>query len=147
MKTFAELFGDRNMGRGGGKACNEDQVRMSVTTETKINPGRQSLGITIGASIMRSARWVTGDKVTIRMDCGNSTILIARVPESSPEVKWTLTGPKRSDKSIGTCCRARFSLNVTPIMLRAFGMYDATEYVPERVETSEHGIRFDLRKP
>jgi hypothetical protein len=147
MKTFEELFGRMRQGcHTGGKKCLDDEIRVSVTTEQKNNTGRKSLAFTIGEELMQSMRWVTGDKVTIRMECSKSEATIVRVPESSKEMKWTLTGPKRRDKKYGECCRCRFSVNASPVMLQAFGMDDADSYVPDETRTSTEGITFPLRK-
>lgn len=145
MKTFGDLFGDRGSGRG--KVCAENQVRLGIHTETK-RGGRKSMAIIIGREVMRDLRWVIGDKVTIRMDCARSEMLIVRVPESSSEVRWTLTwGDNSNGRLNGSVHRAHFSLNVTPVMLQAFGMDDTNEYIPSIHTTGEEGLRIPLRKP
>lgn len=158
MKRFDELFsGGRH--RGGGLKSSESQLRLSVSHETKYEH-RMSLAFTIGGDLARRLRWVVGDKVTLHFDCVESQVAIVRVPESSPETKWTLGGPKYSRNRAtgrrpsavpGASSRCRFSVTATPVMLDAFGMRDSektvTEYIPESVSTGDGGLVFPLRKP
>jgi len=145
-RNICDMF-EMSHRRGVGVKSNERQVRITVTEEKS---GKKSLSFCIGVELMQQLRWVCHDRVTIDFDCANSSIAIRRVTADYKGTAWALgarsTGKGMTSQYIGKTIRSGFSITATPVMLKAFGMDDCTEYIPEKCETGEHGLRLPLRK-
>jgi len=145
-RNISDMF-DMKHRRGVGVKSNQRQVRVTVTEE---KTGKKSLSFCIGLELMQQLRWVCHDRVTIDFDCANSSMAIRRVTVDYKGVAWALgarsTGKGMTSQYIGKTVRSGFRITATPIMLKAFGMDDCTEYIPEKCETGNYGLRFTLRK-
>lgn len=147
MSKFEDLF-HRKATVGGAKKSSENQIRISLSTE---KTGKVSMAFTIGKELMQQMRWVAGDYVAIDLDCPRSECVISRVPEKANRVKWQLccSTKDKAHKGFqpkGVTARCRFSITTTPTMLKAFGMDDTQDYIPEAVLTASSGLIFPLRK-
>lgn len=151
MNIEALIERKRGCGRGGCiKKSNEDQVRVSLTRETKRSQ-KVSVVFVIGLNLMTQMRWMIGDRVTIDFDCADSSLLIRRVSSDSKETSWMLTprcekGKGTSEAMKGNIMRSCFALTSTPKLLKAFGMDDRDEYIPDKTQTSSAGLKFRLPK-
>jgi hypothetical protein len=142
-KNIGELFNLRKyLGTGG--LLPRDGIMMSVGSAGR---DRKCLMIGIGEGLMKAARWVTGDRVTLDLDAAESTLTLRRVVPGTDTVSWKLSNRNGGDCVDGKIASSTLKLTATPLMLSAFGIDDATEpYIPKEITTSEKGITFPLRK-
>jgi hypothetical protein len=145
MQNIGDVFG---LGHRGGPARKlpTDGIMMSVG---KAGSGRQALSIGVGVDLMKACRWVTGDRVTIDMDCAKSELTLRRVlPTDKSVVSWALCSRGgTAGEPKGVMVSATVKLQSTPLMLKALGLDDITEsYVPDVTITSERGVTFAMRK-
>jgi len=147
VKNIGDLFQVSH--RGGHKGTGAILPPCGVMlTVGKGSRGRKTLVFGLGEKLMQQQRWVTGDRLTIDLDCERSEITLRRVPESvSDVVSWKLTTRNGGKSQDGLIAAATLKLTATPIMLQAFGMDDAeAPYVPEDVVSGDNGTTFAMRK-
>lgn len=144
VKNIGELYEVFNMKKRGQSTLPEDKIRVCVVSDGK---NRKALAISVGTALMKSLRWVTGDRVTIDFDPTESTITLRRVLHNSTTVCWMLSQIYSGKTRHGVVAAATVKISATPMLLQAFGMDDATEaYFPSPITTSEKGATFPLRK-
>jgi len=148
MKNISDIIDVNKRGNNGSIKCDNDHIAMTIHTQ---KDSTKTICVVVGRNIMKSMRWVSGDRVTVDFDCERSRILIRRVLASDKDVaSWMLSARNgtHGKRRHGQTCRTCFSLAASEMTLKAFGVEDLDDaYVPNLVTITTDGVLVPLRKP